>query len=388
MTRIEPKVVRPHPPILTRDYLLLMGATGSVFISMQMLMPGMPLYVLSLGIPPQLVGLLLGVFAISAVAVRPLVGRLIDAWGRVVVLRAGAVMFFFAPFLYVLSKDPWQMSAARIWHGMAFATCVTAAGTLAADLAPLERRGEALGVYGMSSRLSTILAPALGMYLLDRGGFSLLFIAAALVLLGAVLGGVLITEPGVRASVRGHSSYKSLLGRRSVLGSLLALLPVSISWGAVLIFLPLLARDRGALSLGWLFTSLNLSMTVAMFCMGRVSDHIGRRPLIVPGLGLVGLSAFAFAGAEGFFIFVTAVVFGLGFGIVNVATNALLVDSVPRGDRGAAMALYSATLDTGIFLGSAALGYFLGGDLYYVFSVAGGICFLGILAYLLQEKRK
>lgn len=297
-------------------------------------------------------------------------------------------MFFLAPLLYALSKAPWQVLAVRIWHGVGFASCVTAAGTLAADLAPLERRGEALGVYGMSSRLSSIPAPALGMYLLDRGGFPLLFGGAAFVLLGTVLGAMLIREPGVRSSTRRHSSYRSLLGQQSVLSSLLALLPVSISWGAILVFLPMLAQDRGMLNLGWLFTSLNLSMTVAMFCMGRVSDRIGRQPLIVPGLGLVGISALAFAGAKGFLSFVvTAVVFGLGFGVVNVATNALLVDSVPLSDRGAAMAIYSATLDTGIFLGSAALGYFFGGHLPYLFCAAGGICFLGTLAYFLQARR-
>lgn len=92
---------------------------------------------------------------------------------------------------------------------------------------------------------------------------------------------------------------------------------------------------------------------------GPLSDRVGRRRLILPGMllqagGLLLLAATAsFAG-----LLAAAVVLGLGTGMVYPTLIALVADRVPAGDRATALGVYRFFRDGGYALGAivAAIG--------------------------------
>ena len=185
----------------------------------------------------------------------------------------------------------------------------------------------------------------------------------------------------------GHSSYKELLTRYSVLSSLIALLGISIPFGVILAFLPILAQIKGIANSGWLFSSFAVATILAMIYVGRLSDRIGQRPLIVPGLLLVVAGLWAFVRLQGGLLMLFAAgIYGVGVGAVQVLSNALVVDGVSITDRGKSMSIYTALFDLGIFFGPTIFGYLFGDDALKLFYVAGLVCLAWMLLYLFQTK--
>ena len=86
---------------------------------------------------------------------------------------------------------------ARFWHGIGFSCYIAAASTLAVDLAPERRRGEALGLFNVSSRLPLVLVPIFGAHLLTLRGFLDTFIASAAIALVTVMGSTWLRQPAI-----------------------------------------------------------------------------------------------------------------------------------------------------------------------------------------------
>lgn len=386
--RVQPVRVSLSPAGLLRgNYLLLLAATLALFASMQVLMPVLPLYVIELGGRARLAGLVIGAFAMGSVVIRPLIGRLLDTRGRVAILRVGAIAFFLSPLLYPICKDTRALLVARLWHGISFGCYMTAASTVAVDLAPERRRGEALGLFNMSSRLPLVLVPIFGAHLLTLRGFLDAFIASAAIALVTVMGSTRLREPAIDRDWQreGRSSYRELLTRYSVVSSLVAVLGISIPFGVINAFLPILAQIKGIANSGWLFSSAAVASILVMIYVGRLSDRIGQRPLIVPGLLLVVAGLWAFVRLQGRLLMLFAAgIYGAGFGAVQVLSNALVVDGVSIGDRGKSMSIYTALFDLGIFFGGTIFGYLFGDDALELFYVAGLVCLAWMLLYLFQ----
>src|SRR5439155_473209 len=68
--------------------------------------------------------------------------------------------------------------ALRVLHGSGMGFGQTAASVAAADLAPIARRGEALGVFGLASTFGIMLGPYAGIELYERFGSTTTFLVA------------------------------------------------------------------------------------------------------------------------------------------------------------------------------------------------------------------
>src|SRR5215510_6073254 len=135
-------------PILTANFVLVCAASFLFSGSMALLLTVLPLYVTQELHGSQLqVGLVAGVFTAAAVLARPLSGRLVDEWGRRAGLRFGALLFTVCPAFFPWATSVSLLLGLRFVHGIGIATYTTGAGTLVADIAPLHRRGEAMGYF-------------------------------------------------------------------------------------------------------------------------------------------------------------------------------------------------------------------------------------------------
>jgi predicted MFS family arabinose efflux permease len=91
---------------------------------------------------------------------------------------------------------------------------------------------------------------------------------------------------------------------------------------------------------------------------GRLADRRGRGIVLVPGtvLAALAIALLPFATDLPHF-FLSAVLWGVGFGSAQPASLALLVDLVGNQQRGLALSTYFMGFDIGIGLGAIALGY-------------------------------
>jgi MFS family permease len=137
-----------------------------------------------------------------------------------------------------------------------------------------------------------------------------------------------------------------------------------LGYGAFLGFLPIYAKNAGlndaeiAIVLG---AQLALAM-VAKPVTGRVSDRVGRIPVIVVGLMLCAAALPLIFRSESLAAFVlTAPLLGLGVGAVTPVTNALIADLASTRRLGAAMGVFGTIWDIGEAAGPIIAGFLIGG---------------------------
>jgi MFS family permease len=175
--------------LLTRNFLLTSLSTVAIFTSFYFLLVTLPIYILQLGGTESQIGLIIGVFTISAVLLRPFMGREVDRRGRKNMLLAGSLVFLLSMLLYNYTTSVTTLLLLRVFHGIGWGAATTAASTLIADIAPPSRRGEAMGIYGMSSNVAMAVGPALSFWLLYASGvpdFPMLFDVSALIALASL----------------------------------------------------------------------------------------------------------------------------------------------------------------------------------------------------------
>ncbi|TMK25811.1 MAG: MFS transporter [Actinobacteria bacterium] len=108
------------------------------------------------------VGIVVGAFAVTSVVCRPLAGRQADQRGRRIVLVAGSLAMALGGTLYLLSGSVPGLVGARLVVGMGEGAVYTAGATWAVDLAPEDRQGLALGLFGLSVWGGLSLGPLAG----------------------------------------------------------------------------------------------------------------------------------------------------------------------------------------------------------------------------------
>jgi len=353
-------VARNQPGFPSSFYLSLL-TTLLLFFGMQALMPTLPLYVLYLGGTPADNGLVMWVFALASLLVRPLSGVLADRWGDRPALVVGALLFGGAPLLYAVCLNLPALLAVRAVHGAGMALYTTAYRALATELSPPARRGEGLGLIGTASSVTMAVAPLVGEALVESSRFALLF--TLLGGLGLVAFGVALALPASRRQGVGktYASVQRALRERGVREGVAAMALLGVPYGALIGFLPLLAQARALGPTGWAYAVYAAAVVGGGPLAGRLSDRRGRRRVVLPAAVLVALAAGGLALVSSRWGMIGLVaLYGLGWGGLRTGLDALVQDSVRAALRASATAAQYTAFDLGIGLGSWGLGALAG----------------------------
>jgi len=314
----------------------------------------LPLHIRALGGSEQTVGLVMGMAGLSGLASILVVGRLLDRFGRRIFLIAGLALMALASsgFLYVDRVGP-ALFLLRALQGLAFAAGFNAASTLAVELAPPDRMAAALGLFGISTLTTHAIAPTIGEQIVHLAGFRALFLVAA----GFSLLGLVIAWP--LREPRRHASAPA--GRLRVPARLRVLIATvgccGVAFGAVITFVPTFVRDDRLGPVSTFFLAYTASAVLTRLTLGHLSDTVGRRRVIMPGLGLLASSIAGLALVHGpIALGGIGLAFGLAQGIVYPTLNAFSVDHAQAGQLGRVQTLYNGTFNLGTTLGSLGLG--------------------------------
>ena len=341
--------------LFTRNFVLVCVASLGQHISFQLLLATMPLYVLQMGGRETEVGLLMGIVAAAALAVRPASGWAVEMLGRKKTMLVGPAAFATASAAYAFAGSIPVLLALRTLHGLGIGTFNTGAPTLVSDQAPISRRGEALGYFGMSQTLTQALGPAIGLFIMEAWGFRWLFgISAGMALTSFALCFLVkdyyVPGPSRRLAWNMFISVKALKPMILVLG-------VSFATGGFISFVPLYGQSQGVSNPGFFFMIYAVVMLLSRPVSGRLSDRVGRIAVIGPGMVLIsaGFGLLAFSG-QWWSLSLSAAILGAGIGAAIPALMALMIDVVGPGERGGAMSTFGIGMDVGIGIGSVVQG--------------------------------
>ncbi|MFQ6105716.1 MAG: MFS transporter [Candidatus Hydrothermarchaeaceae archaeon] len=371
--------------LITKDYILTSLFSFTTFTSFYFLLATLPLYILTIGGSESEIGLIIGIFTISAVIFRLFLGREADVRGKKKILVLSSLMFLIAMFIYSLTSSVAELLALRLFHGVAWAGVTTSAGAIIADLVPEKRRGEGMGYYGMFANLAMGFGPALGMAIANIYGFNSMFFSASAIAVLALL--ISLSIKGSYKSGRIKSAEASMLSRGALFPSTVMLL-VTMTYGSIVSFLPLHARSVGIENPGIFFTPYAVVLLITRPIAGKLSDKYGRRLVIIPGIILMGLGMLALSYTLTLSILLlVALLYGMGFGSVQPTLMALTVDRVRPERRGAAMGTFSSAFDLGIAIGSIFLGVVLQVTSFKIMYICAAFASLiGLFVFLIGRK--
>ena len=371
----------------SRSFLLICTVGIFSFISYNMVrMPVLSLFGESLGASPERIGLIVSASTLTGVLLKLPSGALSDIYGRRLLLRIGVVAFGLPPFLYLFISDTEMLTALRFLHGLATAIFAPSALATVAELYR-ERRGAALGTYTACTQSGALLGPFLGGYLVHTAGFSTAFVTAGVFgCMGMALFYSLhldvATPPrkGQGLSIVLAEMWKGFAAvaqNKNVLITSVTDAAKMIANGALMAFLPLygVAAGLNPGEVGLLFTVQAFTSFFSKPIMGRVSDRVGRQPLILFGLLVCAATFVCIPHASQFAVLlILSAGFGFGEAVVSSSSSALVADSSEFKRLGAGMGMQGTIMDIGHASGPLLAGLLIA-NLSYVqaFAIIAGI---------------
>jgi MFS family permease len=378
---------RTRPRLITPVFLLVVLSTFAYFVAIGITTPTLPRYVDGpLGGSNLAVGVTVGAFALTAVLLRPWVGRFGDVKGRRALIIGGGLMVGLSIFGYALADSLVPMIAARLLTGVGEAAFYVGAASVINEIAPDDRRGEALSYFSLALFGGLAVGSVAGEFILDATGFTPVWISAGAAAVFAGLVGFVVAETRPEGVERGPSK---LINRGALLpGSILA----TNIWGLATFssFIPLYALQIGMEGSRFVF-AVNSAVIIGIRLFGaKLPDQLGpkkssRLALIGVAVGFLVIAVWT----EPVGLFIGTIFYSIGHGLLFPALMTLAINQAPVEERGAVVGTFTSFFDLSFGIGAVSAGV-IASLLGYsgAFAVAGAIAVGGLfLMSYLKENR-
>ena len=234
--------------------------------------------------------------------------------------------------LYAVAPSYQIILALVLVHGVFWSGLLSSSSSYIIDIVPKSRRAEGLGYSGFASILAVAVAPWIGLYVFDHGGWRLVCVESAILnIIMAVIAWRL--PPDKRHDAREWSLHPADLVEWRVLIGAVTLFLYSFSYGGITSFVAVYAEQVGV-PRALYFTAFSLAILCTRPFIGRYADRIGHTRLIVPCLVMIviGIAVLSIATDPATFV-ASALLFGVGFGSAYPVFVAHLMHHVAENRR-------------------------------------------------------
>lgn len=378
------------------------GATHWIAATFYLLLPALST---TLGLDYAATGLLVSVLHVAAFLANLGSGAVTDMTGRRVLLQVTSLVVGAAALALLGTSGGLLALAAlvavigitnNLWHPPAI--------SYLSSRFP-GQRGWALSVHALGASVGDAIAPLAAGALLawmtwgEVAAVSALPVLVVAVLLALGLG----RAPAAGSRPRGGSGkmaggdylsgLKKVIRNRNVLGLCLMSAFRSMTQNGLLVFLPLYLANEMKVSplvMGGALAALQLGGVVATPIAGRLSDRVGRRPVVLGGLGLSTVAIVVLTGLGSEMLFIAGVsVLGFALYAVRPVVHSWLMDMTPAELGGSATSLMFGA-QTGLSILAPVLGGIIA-DAYGLtatfYALAASMLITNLLAWRLPAGR-
>lgn len=301
------------------------------------------------------VGVVVGSYAVTGLLLRPFAGRLADHRGRKPTVLLGSILVALGGFMYLLPLGVGGLIAARLVLGAGEGTVFTASSAWVVDLAPPERRGRVIGLYGLSVWAGLSIGPLIGEVILHATSYTMVWVfAGAAPLLGAVIATRL---PDPFHPVPSPEEQRQPLIAREAVRPGLALMLASIGYATVAAFVVLHLDARGVGHGATVFGAFATMVVLTRLIGGDLPDRVGplRVAIVAAVVEAIGLTTMGLAQSLPVAL-AGALAMGAAFSLLYPSLSLIVVSRVSDTRRGAALGTFTAFFDAGIGLGAPLAG--------------------------------
>jgi len=344
VTRIAATRSGAREPLLTGPFVLL-AVAHTLFGLAFFLFLHLPGFITDLGGSELDVGFLFGATALVAIAARPLMGKVMDERGRRPILLAGGVLGMLASAAYAaVSSVGVLLYAVRICHGLSEAMLFASLFALAADLVPVSRRIEGIGLFGVSGLVPMAVGGAAGDALIEAGGFGLLFGVATALNVAAVALSFAVREPA-RTPGEPPRGLGAALFERALVPLWVGGMFFATALAAHFTFLKTMVIARASFGkVGDFFAAYAIVASLIRVVAGRLPERLGPKRVLAVAIGSLaaGQCMLAFASTRPELVIAGALA-GAGHGYTFPILLGLVIGRSRPTERGVALAIFTAS---------------------------------------------
>jgi MFS family permease len=337
-----------------RSFAGVFAVTFCGLVAVGSVLPVLPRYVTGpLGETDLAVGVVIGSYAVTGLLLRPVAGRLADTRGRKPTVLLGALLVSLSGLLYLPHLGIPGLIFARLVLGAGEGSLYTAGSAWIVDMAPLERRGRILGLYGLAVWGGLSVGPLLGELLLNASGYRAVWVcAAALPLLGAAIA-LRVPDP---FQPQPHADPHPLIAPEAVRPGLAVAL-ASVGYATLAAFIVLLLDARGVGHGATVFAAFAAMIVLARLLAGHLPDRYGPAPVAIGAVLVEAAGLLLIAVSHSLVLaIVGGMAMGAGFSLLNPSLMLIAVGRVSEAARGATMGTYTAFFDAGVGFGAPLAG--------------------------------
>jgi predicted MFS family arabinose efflux permease len=386
----HPEPLKPdaNPRLLSREFLLLLSSVSFFGFSWSFYLILPKFFAVELGMDAAGIGRAVAVEGLTAVAVTPLVGWLVDRYGRRPWLVLGNLMLTLTGVIYLfVDHDGPLLYLAQMCWGVGMVMGFNAAGTMTADISPSDRMAQALGLFGAANLGMNAVSPTIGEILSNTVGWEYVFVASATAGLFAALLSTRLKEPP-RHQPQEHEARRPIFGR-PLLRVYGATFVMTAAFTALFTLHQPFALELGVTEVRSFFIGFAIVALTVRLGGGRLIDRFGvlRSSIVAfclysavpPLLGILGP----------YHLFAIGSMMGLGHGIAYPAVTALAIERADAFSRGMVVSIIHGAFNGGHAFFAYTLGLVAATWSYDVaFWAAGAVTLTGALILSLFRPAK
>ncbi|UYP21052.1 MFS transporter [Rhodococcus sp. Z13] len=389
--------MRTREAALPREIWVLVVASFVIALGFGLVAPALPQFARSFDVGVTAATVVVSSFAAMRLLFAPASGSLVQRLGERPVYITGLLIVAMSTGACAFAATYWQLLVFRALGGIGSTMFTVSALGLLVRIAPPNARGRVSGLYATSFLMGNILGPLVGGALIGLGlRAPFLIYAVALLVAASVVGFSLrsshLAQPDsgdgvpvmrLRDALR-FPVYRAALGSNFangwvVFGVRVAMVPLFVAE----------ALQEGEAFAGVALTAFAVGNALVLIKSGKWSDRFGRRPFVLAGLTVCGVSTILLGFTESIpWFLAVSVVAGMGSGLANPSQQAAVADVVGSKARGGpVLAAFQMTSDIGAVIGPIVAGFLADRTSYSVaFAVTGAIMLAATLPWFLAGR--
>ncbi len=371
--------------IWNRDYIALILANFLSFCSFYMLLAALPLHMaVNMQVDSKIIGVVVGIFSISALISRLFAGYLTDFLPRKKFMSVILAFFVLSVASYLISASVEALFWVRLFQGLCWGLITTSLNTIVIDVMPVRRQGEGIAYFSTGSTIAMALGPVTGLTLFNLYDFDIVIYASLVIAIAGYICSLWARKDSFHKSdnIRKPNNINDFLLIRALPFSFKYLL-IFFSYGVILGFITLFGKSLNISNSSWFFIVFALGILISRILSAKLLnkgffDSMNMLSMLLLSI-LFALTAIL-PSIKMFYIL--AFFSGIGFGIYIPVNQAMTIFMAKKSQRGVATATFFIALDIGIGLGIMLAGSILEmGSFTDLFIIMSALSVLGMIYY-------
>ena len=340
-----------------RQFACMVTVQLLVVFGGNLLVPVMPVYLKVQGLTETQIGMVMGVAAVGALAVRPYTGKMVDIRGSRLTVFYGQALALAALAAFIWVTGFWPLLFVRLLQGVAVSFYGTGAVTFASSVETVDKVTAAVAFFSLFTMIGLGLGTSLSPWLYHFWGFLPLVLTGLMIVGTATLIMIFFSRPVPVSKSAGRVSFGSTLALPVVWGPSVSLFASNFSLGTAFVFVPLLALHQNMNNGGIFFVAFSLAVICARMGVQYLTSRFSQEWTAIYASLLNAASVFLLAVSPSALAFaLSGILIGFGFGTVYPTLAGYLIQRVQPANKGTALSILSGAGDIGNALGAAVLG--------------------------------